>query len=203
MIKASLYNFLGKIYIPDSFDLNAPYLMHISDTPSSIFGALDALIKRIQPKIIVHTGDLVDNLKIGLYPSSFEGYKRYLKRLIRILEGGERQVIYAVGNHDDLDSIKKYSQKGQFVPTYEKFTTDHFSYGITHDIADIPVSSDLPDILFFGHNLEKYSDYNSYPKYFNGLEKIALINLETGEIYTFDYPVGTKESRVIIYRKGL
>jgi predicted phosphodiesterase len=203
MIKASLYNFFGKIYIPDSFDYDAPYLLHISDTPSSIFKALESLIKQVQPQIIIHTGDLVDNLKIGLYPSSLDGYKRYVKRLTRILEGGERQVYYAIGNHDDLDSLKKSTLKGHIIPVYDRFNTKSFSFGMAHDIEDIPKEGDLPDMLFFGHNLEMNSNYEGHPQYFNGIEKIALINLNTKEIFTFDYPIGTKESRLIIYRKGL
>jgi len=201
MIKASIYNFFGKIYIPDDFNFDAPYLLHLSDTPSSIFGSIDSLIKKIQPKIIVHTGDLVDNLKLELYPSSLEGYKRYLKRLIRMLEGGEREVYYVMGNHDHLQSVKKYSHKGHIFPVYSEFSYGPYTYGAGHDIADI--SPKNADFILYGHNLEKYSDYTSTPKYLNGIEKIALIRLDTGEIITFDYPHGTKESRLILYRKGL
>lgn len=203
MIKASLYDFIGKIYIPNNFDLTAPYLLHISDTPSCIFGALDHLIKKVQPKIIVHTGDLVDNIKLEIYPSKIEGYKRYLKRLIRILEGGERQVYYAIGNHDDAEILKKYTGKGHVIDHYESISTQQLSFGITHDIDNLPDDIALPSMIFFGHNLEKASNYSSDPKYFNGIEKIALINMITGEIFTFDYPIGTKESRLNIYRKRL
>lgn len=203
MIKASIYDFIGKIYVPNSFDLKAPYLLHISDTPSCIFGALDHLIKKVQPKIIVHTGDLVDNLKLEIYPSKIEGYRHYLKRLIRILEGGERQVYYAIGNHDNADILRKYTVKGHIIETYESISTQELSFGMTHDIANVPKDTTLPRMIFFGHNLEMSSNYNSDPKYFNGIEKIALINMITGEIYTFDYPIGTKESRLNIYRKRL
>ncbi|MBN2897586.1 MAG: metallophosphoesterase [Clostridia bacterium] len=203
MIKASIYDFLGRIFIPDSIDLEAPYLLHISDTPSSIFGALESFIKRVNPKIIVHTGDLVDNLKLELYPSVFEGYKHYLKRLVRILEGGERQVYYAMGNHDDYETLKAYSIKGHIVSYYEVIQTSHFSFGMAHDINSVSTTSPSPDMIFFGHNLEKASDYEHVPKYFNGIEKMALIHIVTGEIYTFDYPIGTKESRLNMYRKKL
>lgn len=50
MIKASIYNFFGRIYVPDSFNFSGPYLLHISDTPSLIFGSLDSFIKKFNQK---------------------------------------------------------------------------------------------------------------------------------------------------------
>lgn len=201
MIKASLYNFFGRIYIPDSFDFQAPYLLHISDTPSAIFSSLNSFIQKVQPKIIIHTGDLVDNLKLELYLSVFDSYKRYLKQLVRILEGGEREVFYVLGNHDDADTILHQTVKGTLIKDYTELPLHKFIFGVSHKFSDI--KHDKADYVLFGHNLDKYSDYNSKPRYLNGIEKISLINLNTGEIITFDYPIGTKESRLKIYRKGL
>lgn len=201
MIKASLYNFFGKIYIPETFDFEANYLLHISDTPSSIFGSLDSFIKKIQPKVIIHTGDLVDNIKLEIYPSSLEGYKRYLKRLIRILEVDGREVYYTLGNHDHEASIMKYSRLGTFIDSYDEITYGQITLGAVHNIDHAKI--DKATHILFGHNLEKNSDYTSSIKYLNGIEKIVLINLDTGELIPFDYPRGTTESRLLIYRKGL
>lgn len=201
MIKASLYNFFGKIYIPDTFDFNANYLLHISDTPSSIFGSLDSFIKKVQPKVIVHTGDLVDNIKLGMYPSSLQAYNRYLKRLIRILEIDDRDVYYVLGNHDNEASITNYSRIGTLIKTYREFSYGANIFGAVHNIVDIEI--DTATHILFGHNIEKNSDYMSSPKYLNGIEKIVLINIDTGELFSFDYPRGTTESRLLIYRKGL
>lgn len=201
MIKEWIYNFLGHIYIPDSFDFSAPYLLHISDTPSLIFASLDNFIKKIQPKIIVHSGDLVDNLKLELYPSSIDGYRRYLKRLLPIIEGGDSDVYYAVGNHDDKQSLKEFSHKGHIIESYEEIHLTHFTLGITHKYEDI--KKDSADYILFGHNVDQHSDFDGYPKLLNGIEQIALIHLETGEITTFNYPHGTKDHRLLTYRKGL
>lgn len=201
MIKSTLYNFFGKIYIPDSFDYNANYLLHISDTPSSIFASLNTFIKKVQPKVIIHTGDLVDNIKLEIYPSSLDGYNRYLRRLIRILEVGDRDVYYTLGNHDNAASIIKYTHKGTLIKTYEEVTYGAFTFGMVHNIEDN--NCEHATHILFGHNLELCSDYLGSVKYFNGIEKIVLLNLDTGQIIPFDYPRGTTESRLLIYRKGL
>jgi hypothetical protein len=201
MIKASIYNFFGRIYVPDSFDFSGPYLLHISDTPSLIFGSLDSFIKKIQPEIIVHSGDLVDNLKLELYPSSIDGYRRYLKRLIRILEGGNRDVYYAIGNHDDKKSLEEFTLKGHIIETYEEIHLAEFTLGITHKYEDVENKS--ADYILFGHNIDQHSDFDQSPKLLNGIDHIALIHLKTGEITTFSYPHGTKDHRLLTYRKGL
>lgn len=201
MIKASLYHFFGQIYIPDTFDLEGSYLLHISDTPSAIFGALDGFIKRIKPKVIIHTGDLVDNLKLEIYPSSLDGYKRYVKRLIRMLEKTDSALYYVIGNHDDFDAMYKCVKKGRIINGYEEIFVNDFCFGLTHKPEQIEVNQ--ADYVLYGHNIDLPSNYNTTPKYLNGIEKICLIHLETGEIFTFDYPMGTKEQRLVIYRKGL
>ena len=43
-------------------------ILHISDTPSTMFPYLRRAIRRLRPAWVVHTGDLVDDIKLENRP---------------------------------------------------------------------------------------------------------------------------------------
>ena len=51
-------------------------VMHISDTPSAIYGAVTGMMERLRPDLIVHTGDLADDIKLGENPGYLDQYRR-------------------------------------------------------------------------------------------------------------------------------
>lgn len=59
---------LNKPYIPAELaDTKGPLLLHISDTPQEIYPYIIKFVQMLQPSYIVHTGDLVDNIKLGFF----------------------------------------------------------------------------------------------------------------------------------------
>ncbi|MFZ2811662.1 MAG: metallophosphoesterase, partial [Thermovirgaceae bacterium] len=76
-------------------------LVHVSDTPSAFYGDLDKLLGYLEPLCLVHTGDLVDEVKLGLRPGDDALFRRRLKGLVKAMGKvpGERVTIVA-GNHD-------------------------------------------------------------------------------------------------------
>lgn len=82
-----------------------PLLLHLSDTPSQIYPELRRVIATLRPAYIVHTGDLVDNLKLELRPSLARRYDHELRQLFAIAEhSGASRVIVVFGNHDSRQS---------------------------------------------------------------------------------------------------
>lgn len=75
-------------------------LLHISDTPSGIYGYLSRLLKRVNPSVVVHTGDLADDIKLELYPGEREHYRATVKKLLNILQAPHRKVVLSLGNQD-------------------------------------------------------------------------------------------------------
>ncbi len=201
MLKKPACDLLRLIYIPETLNLDDPYILHISDTPNTLFPALRLLIKRVNPKIIIHTGDLVDNFKIEFKQSAMAGYKTYLQRLVSILEDEKRMVYYTIGNHDNISLIKKFSKNAYIIPTYQTIDINGFLVTMIHNIEDLPIDEKHGDYIFFGHNLVQTSDYEGTPKYFNGIEKITLINMKTKQIFPLNYPLGTKKSRLNMLRR--
>ena len=76
-------------------------LVHVSDTPSVFYGDLRRLLEFLEPLCLVHTGDLVDDVKLALRP----GYSRIFRNRLRLLAEvmsavpGDRVAIIT-GNHD-------------------------------------------------------------------------------------------------------
>ena len=109
-LRQALYYLSGKIYLyPNELDKKGPRLLHISDTPSLFFPELARLIKLLKPDYIVHTGDLVDNIKLQLYPGSIRRYEREVLSLLKILESSDAKAVYiTLGNHDSPEYVKKH-----------------------------------------------------------------------------------------------
>ena len=56
---------LGRVHLPEELkQTDEIILLHISDTPESIYPYLFKLIDNLAPDLIIHTGDLVDNFKL-------------------------------------------------------------------------------------------------------------------------------------------
>lgn len=89
-----------------------------------LFSELSRIIKRIKPEIIVHTGDLVDNIKLQLQPGSIRYYEREVLSILKIsLENASAKKIYiSLGNHDSPSYIHQKSGRIDVHDTYYKIT---------------------------------------------------------------------------------
>ena len=75
-------------------------LLHISDTPRSRFAYTDELIQRVRPDILIHTGDMCDDVKVGRMPVR-EEYLEALDRILEILSrSGAKETYICPGNND-------------------------------------------------------------------------------------------------------
>ncbi|WP_367884326.1 metallophosphoesterase [Thermococcus sp. JCM 11816] len=86
-------------------------LLHISDTPERTYPPRIAqLIDELHPDYIVHTGDLVDNIKLERRPDLKPPlYVGGVRKLARILKGSGGAELYIVpGNEDDPEVLKEY-----------------------------------------------------------------------------------------------
>ncbi|CDF58680.1 metallophosphoesterase [Thermobrachium celere] len=81
----TLYYISGKIYIPSSLLKVRNTILHISDTPSNIYPELIRLVKKLSPDYIIHTGDVVDNIKLELYPFKLKEYEKLSINFIKSL----------------------------------------------------------------------------------------------------------------------
>lgn len=176
-------------------EIKGKRLLHISDTPSSFFGELARLINILKPDYIVHTGDLVDNIKLELFPGSIWRYERDVKQLINILEqSGAEELYLAIGNHDDIQVINKLCNRSHIIKSSEIINIEGLEFAIAHDPAEILKEPSV--INLFGHNLTIHNGLSDGRLYLNGIVSINLLELESKSYRSYPYPAGINNDRL-------
>jgi predicted MPP superfamily phosphohydrolase len=195
-IKEFFYYMIGRV--PADLreeELKGKKLLHISDTPSSFFGELARLIGILKPDYIVHTGDLVDNIKLGLYPGSLWRYERDVKHLIKLLEESEAEKLYiSLGNHDDFLTLKKLCCRVHIIKESEIVNIEGSQFFISHYSTEVlknPAAFNL-----FGHDLAQKTGVIEGHLFLNGISNINLVELESLRYHCYPYPAGTDNARL-------
>lgn len=176
-------------------DISAKKLLHISDTPFSIFGELSRIIRILKPDYIVHTGDLVDNIKLEFFPGSLPRYEKEVKQLLNIMEQSSAKKIYiALGNHDHAETLKNLSKRSHIIEKMEIVDIEGIEFAIAHDAADI--SKNPANFNLFGHSLIQKSGLMEGRLYLNGITSINLVELDSMNYYSYPYPAMTDNYRL-------
>lgn len=194
-LKEALFYLTGKVYVPENI-LTRPgvKLLHISDTPRSFFPALAKLIDQIKPDYIVHTGDLVDNIKLALYPGSIHRYKRDVALLLDLLNASKAKQVYIVlGNHDDPETVRALSKRIQVFEDSASLVMEGLQVAISHYPAKA-IATDA-SLCLFGHDLTETTRTEEGRILLNGISDINLFEFETQTYFHFPYPWGTDDDR--------
>jgi predicted MPP superfamily phosphohydrolase len=200
--KEFIYDAMGMLYIPpELLEISGKKLLHISDTPIGFYSQLKRLIGRLKPDYIVHTGDMTDNIKLELYPTSIYEHEKWIKKLAAILEPSGAQVILALGNHDNPQVVSRYFINSRIVEKVETIDIEGLSFRISH-YSDC-VLEEPAEYNLFGHDLKIKNGRIGNKLYFNGISYINIIGLETGEKAVIKYPAGTDDARLGRRKIGL
>lgn len=194
---------LNRPYIPAELaDTKGPLLLHISDTPHEIYPYIIRLVQMLQPSYIIHTGDLVDNIKLEITPDRFEEYRYSLEQWLPELESSSKATIYYVmGNHDRLDIVNKITKRG--ISTEEDYIEvegSRFYVNHYYNYANYANGRDF-DYYLYGHSMEPLSFTNGRKVFLNGLNSINVIDLSTNKVYNLPYPLETNTCRTMRRRK--
>lgn len=202
-IMSAWYEFWGRVWVPHALrHLKEPVILHLSDTPAPFFDALPGLIRDLKPTWIIHTGDLVDDVKLGLNPGHRSEYTSKVRRLIQILESsGADAVFMCLGNHDDIDAIGEVTHRIRIFSSGHQLTLGLMTLGVAHYAQDALAVGG--DICVFGHNLDQRTDLSGSPRMLNGLESIHVILPLSGQVFMLPYPHGTNEKRLGMGKIGL
>lgn len=195
----------GSIIYDDMIIHEGIKVLHITDTPTTGYGAIIKLINKVAPDYIIHTGDLADNIKLEIYPEKIDLYKKKVKNFLLTLDRMDCKSYIVIGNHDDPSFINELLASVEVVEAFKQINICNKNFLITHKLEDI-ISEDAliesSDYILHGHSFydEKFNDHT---KVLNGLEGIYLIYPEEEKIYYIDYPVGTNDSRMQRFGTGL
>lgn len=197
-----LASLLGRARLTEALALGGgPYALHVSDTPSAFYPELRRVIGILNPEYILHTGDLVDNLKLQLYPSLSVRYERELAALLRLLDSSRaREIHIALGNHDDESAVARRAGRARIYPEGGRVTLGGIDIAFGHYAPTTPPTDRPARIYLYGHDLSIPSYSGQDCSYLNGVEAMHLIDLDSGRYVAIDYPVGTESARLNHYR---
>jgi len=179
-------------------------ILHITDTPDVIYPYLRRIIKLIEPDVIIHTGDTVDNVKLELSRNRIDIYERRFKEMLKICRSVKpKEIVFCLGNHDDEGIINKYLNTDNEILVKEKalLVYDDFKLLVSH--RQLIGSVEDSDFRLFGHSPDIESDLNTKPKILNGLEYIYIIDGVKGSVAQVNYPKDTDYFRQKKFSLGL
>ena len=105
-----------EIKLPDLSGFTGELVLHISDTESNTYPFYRKLIEMVKPKVIVHTGDFADEVKIGRHPEYLYEYTLKAKAIIEIMRASGARMIFAVGNHDVYEVLQELAPDAEIHP---------------------------------------------------------------------------------------
>lgn len=186
----SIYHVFGAIFVPNILK-NSYALVHISDTPSFIYNAIIRMIKKIRPKVIIHTGDIVDDVKLEIRPQLIDVYKKEANKFIDEISKYAELVILVPGNHDDFTKLK-LNDNVKIFKEGDVFIFNGLRLGLSHKYENLPHNCDF---YLYGHDKNGLNDC-----FLNGIKNINVI--KDKEIFKLCYPIGTDNYRLKISRMG-
>ncbi|MCC5911701.1 MAG: metallophosphoesterase [Clostridiaceae bacterium] len=190
---------IEKPYISQEIqDSKGPLLLHISDTPEEIHSYIIRCIHALRPTYIIHTGDIVDNIKLEIAPHELGDYKKELYKFIKKLEGvTDATIYYAIGNHDLYEEVRRVAEKG--IPLKEgSIMIEGLNFYISHYHVE---SSQRVGYHLFGHSFEPHHYQLEDEIGLNGLNSMNIIDLSTEKIYHLPYPIATNTFRKMENRR--
>lgn len=197
----NIFDMLIRRKIPDEVFQFKKKILHLSDTPDVTFSYIKRLIRIVQPDIIIHTGDLVDNIKLELTRNEISIYDKRINTLFKILRStGAEKIIFCLGNHDDETIIRKYLSQNEFL--YKKAVLDIGNRKICMSHKYEMCDGENADYYLFGHSPDMPSRLIDKPFYLNGIDSIYIIDALTGELATIPYPKDTDYFRQKKFKLG-
>lgn len=184
----------GGLFIPpELLSAQEQKVLHLSDTPTSLYPAIGRLIDTIQPGVIIHTGDLADDLKLQYSPHILDVYTRSVRPFLAMLEQAPVQKIYIVpGNHDNRAVLEAYLNKTELVIEGTRLEIGNTTFGVAHKFKRLPQQADFS---LYGHNFKMPVTSDRTTQYLNGLQAINIILLPSRQVVKISYPWSTNRDR--------
>lgn len=132
--------------------LTGEKVLHIGDTHSGNYGYYKALIAGIKPDVIIHTGDLVDELKAGRIENARPYWKTSAKTILKIMKEAGARVIIVAGNNDLEEELKAYATKAEIVPRNTVLELSGRKVLLCHELNRMDENAGA-DVFLYGHGL--------------------------------------------------
>lgn len=203
-LKRLLTDFLPGMSMPVHLEeFKGRCLLHVSDTPATFYGDLKRLVKFLRPSCLVHTGDLVDDVKLAIRPGSAWLFRERLVSLFRAIESVPLEsVAIACGNHDIPEAIRMAAPDCMLFEGGGRVRMCGIDLALGHSIDEL--SSPPADYNLYGHDITP-PPVCGEGLFLNGVMGINVIGLDgiAGIVETLQYPSYVNEARRCIRKMGL
>lgn len=176
-----------------------PMALHVSDTPVSSHAFIYKLIEELKPNYLIHTGDIVDNVKMEFNPHLIDYYEERAAAFIKQIENLPLEKIFIVpGNHDDIDIIKKYNHRIILLKEGMNIILENIVLNVAHHPWKL---GNHAQYYLYGHNFENIPQIENQV-FLNGLNKIHVILLHSNKTISIAYPCGINQDRRMYVNKS-
>lgn len=127
-------------------------VLHISDTHSANYGYYQKLFEELSPDVIIHTGDLADELKAGRIESMWPYWKEAAAEIIKMMERTPARVIIVPGNNDIEETLSGLVQRAEIMPRNTVLTLGGKTFQLCHELNRLDESIGA-DFCLYGHGL--------------------------------------------------
>lgn len=180
-----------KISIPEGFsNITGKIILHIGDTLSKHYPFYRKLIEIVKPNIILHTGDMADEVKAGRIKSAAYEYRSKVEKLLGIMKASGARLMIVPGNNDLPDVIRELAPDAELYPQDAVIDFDGIQCRIGH--APLTMHHDMK-WSFYGHSLREddwSADNNEQGGYcrFNCIKGPYVCDTGDGRFYRFTTP---------------
>ncbi|MCF8010272.1 MAG: metallophosphoesterase [Clostridiales bacterium] len=178
-----------RFYIPpELLDTSEIKIAHISDTPTRLYPALKSLLSELNPEVIIHTGDLADDIKLEINPESIYEYSCAVAPFLQSLEDLPAKEVYIIpGNHDNYRVIDSCTERSSLVSEGDIITVHGINLGVAHYISKLP---EYGQYNLYGHNFSQGDE-----AHLNGLNNVNIILCPSGQVVKIPYPLAVNNER--------
>ena len=165
-------------------DAKGPLILHISDTVTASYPYVKRLIDLVKPTLILHTGDMADELKAGRIAQHVHPYEQKVVQLLKILKESGAEVWIVPGNNDLPYSLRDHCPFPILAPgTYREY------HGISMRLSHHPIVQEKKArFAIYGHNFSCDPHHPAEnPKngviYLNGVFEWTVIDASNGKYF--------------------
>lgn len=182
----------GDVEIPEGIEnIKGSKILHIGDTESRAFPYFRELINKVKPDIIIHTGDVSDEVKVGRIPGTRYEYRSKIKVILDMIDSSSaKRVIIVPGNNDVPDDIKEFIPRAEVYPRNSIVTIDGVECRIGHEVMKMTFDKKW---AFYGHGFTGETwDYSQNVKggecRFNACLGSFVCSVSENEFYLIPVP---------------
>ncbi len=165
-------------------------ILHIGDTEYYRYSFYRRLIKAVKPDIIIHTGDMADEVKVGRMSETVEEYIFKIKYLAEILRASSAELIIVPGNNDLPEEIKKILPEAKLLKVNSIVELDGAECRVGHQVMKMSFDKRWS---FYGHGFtgESWNYEDNDPDKecrFNACLGAFIVSIKEGKYFKVPLP---------------